>query len=171
MISREEIIRLYSTHYKEIFNYIYHLTGSYETAEDILQETFINLIEYSKKTIINLDTVKSLLYRTAHNLSINYLKKNEKFDKLDDTINYLPANNTVDDDILIQEIQKEVSNALQKLDAISRSIFILKRDNNYTNEEIAKLLHISERTVRRKLQSALSHILSHLKNKGFKENL
>ena len=71
MISREEIIRLYSTHYKEIFNYIYHLTGSYETAEDILQETFINLIEYSKNTIINLDTVKSLLYRTAHNLSIN----------------------------------------------------------------------------------------------------
>lgn len=171
MISREDIIRLYSQHHKEIFNYIYHLTGSYETAEDILQETFINIIEYSKKTIINLDTSKSLLYRTAHNLTINYLKKNEKIYNLDDAINNLAANNTIDDVIVTQEIQKEVSNALEKLDTTSRSVFILKRDNNYSNEEIAKLLDISERTVRRKLQSTLSHILSHLKNKGFYENL
>ncbi|MGQ9844077.1 MAG: RNA polymerase sigma factor [Spirochaetota bacterium] len=171
MISREDIIRIYSQYHKEIFNYIYHLTGSYETAEDILQETFINIIEYSKKTIINLDTSKSLLYRTAHNLSINYLKKNEKIYSLDDSINNLPANDTIDDEILTHEIQKEVSNALEKLDTTSRSIFILKRDNNYTNEEIAKLLDISERTVRRKLQSTLSHILSHLKNKGFYEYL
>ena len=169
MISREELISLYSAHYKEIINYIYHLTGSHETAEDILQETFINLIEYSKKNIINHDTVKSLLYRTAHNLSINYLKKNEKTDSLDDDINYLPTANTVDDDLFVKEIQNEVSNALQQLDTISRSIFIMKRDNNYTNEEIAHLLHISERTVRRKLQSTLAHILSHLKSKGFYE--
>lgn len=171
MISREDIIRLYSQHNKEIFNYIYHLTGSYETAEDILQETFINIIEYSKKTIINLDTSKSLLYKTAHNLTINYLKKKEKIYSLDDAINNLPANDAIDDEILTQEIQKEVSNALEKLDITSRSIFILKRDNNYSNEKIAKLLDISERTVRRKLQSTLSHILSHLKNKGFYENL
>ncbi|MDH7554543.1 MAG: RNA polymerase sigma factor [Spirochaetota bacterium] len=169
MISRDELISLYSTHYKEIFNYIYHLTGSHETAEDILQETFINIIEYSKKNIINHDTVKSLLYRTAHNLSINYLKKNEKTDSLDDDINYLPAASTVDDDLFAKEIHNEVSNALQQLDTVSRSIFIMKRDNNYTNEEIAKLLHISERTVRRKLQSTLSHILLHLKTKGYFE--
>ncbi len=43
MISREELISVYSRHYKEIFNYIVKLTGSYETSEDILQETFINL--------------------------------------------------------------------------------------------------------------------------------
>lgn len=169
MISREELVLIYSKYYKEIFNYIYRLTGSYETSEDILQDTFINVIEYSKKTILNNDTIKSLLYKTAHNLSINYLKKNEKTDSLDEDIHYLPTTNTVDDDLFAQEIHKEVSEALKGLDTISRSIFILKRDNNYTNEEIAKLLNISERTVRRKLQSTLSHILLHLKNKGFYE--
>jgi len=169
MISREELISLYSTYYKEIFNYIYRLTGSFETAEDILQETFINIIEYSKKTTIHLDTAKSLLYRTAHNLSINYLKKNEKIDSLDDDNNYLPVRNTFDDDVIAEEIQEEILKALHQLDAVSRSIFILKRDNNYTNEEIARLLHISEKTVRRKLQSTLSQLLLHLKSKGFYE--
>ncbi len=169
MISREKLISLYSTHYKEIFNYIYRLTGSRESAEDILQETFINLIEYSKKTTINHDTVKSLLYRTAHNLSINYLKKNEKLDSLHDDIYHLPATNSLDDDVIFNEIQKEVTLALHQLDPVSRSIFILKKNNNYTNEEIAKLLHISERTVRRKLQSTVSHLLLHLKSKGFYE--
>ncbi|MEJ5362621.1 MAG: RNA polymerase sigma factor [Spirochaetota bacterium] len=169
MISREELISLYSTHYKEIFNYIYRLTGSRESAEDILQETFINIIEYSKKTAINHDTVKSLLYRTAHNLSINYLKKNEKLDSFNDDVYNMPSTNTPDDDLFFNEIQKEITVALQQLDAVSRSIFILKRDTHYTNEEIAKILHISERTVRRKLQSALSQLLLHLKSKGFYE--
>ncbi len=129
----------------------------------------IYLIEYSKKVTINHDTVKSLLYRTAHNLSINYLKKNERTESLDDDNHSLITNNDVYEDLLTQEITNEVLNALQELDTISRSIFILKRDNNYTNEEIAKLLNISERTVRRKLQSTLSHILLHLKNKGLYE--
>ncbi len=127
------------------------------------------LLNTLKKTTIHLDTAKSLLYRTAHNLSINYLKKNEKIDSLDDDSNYFPVTNTVDDNVFAKEIQGEISKALQQLDAVSRSIFILKRDNNYTNEEIAKLLHISERTVRRKLQSALSQLLLHLKTKGFYE--
>ncbi len=171
MISREELISLYSTYYKEIFNYIYHLTGSYETAEDILHETFIKIIEYSNNNTINFNTVKSFLYRTAHNLSINYLKKNKITESIDEDSNYLLVTNPVDEDVFTKEIKKEITNALQTLDTISCSIFIMKRDNNYTNEEIAKLLHISERTVRRKLQATLLHILSHLKNKGFDEIL
>ncbi|MCX8123524.1 MAG: RNA polymerase sigma factor [Spirochaetes bacterium] len=171
MISKEELISLYTTYYKEIFNYIYHLIGSYESAEDILQDTFINLIEYSKKTDINPNTVKSLLYTSAHNLSINYLKKNVRTDSFEEDSPYVISNDTVENDLLFQEIQQEVANALKELDPISRSIFILKRENNYSNEEIAKLLQISERTVRRKLQSTVIHIVSYLKNKGFYENL
>lgn len=171
MIPHDKLISLYSAYYKEIFNYIYHLTRSYEASEDILQETFIHLIDYSKTIPINYDTVKSFLYKTAHNLSINYLKKNKLTDTIDNDIQQPVSYDTIEDDIFTRELQNEITEALKELDPISRSIFIIKRDSNYTNEEIARLLHISERTVRRKLQATLSYILSWLKNKGFFENL
>ena len=165
MISKEKLISLYTLHNKEIFNYIYKLIGIYEVSEDILHDCYVNLIEYSKKHEIDDTTVKSFLYKTAHNLAINYLKKNQKISYLtEDSDNSLV--DSTDEDLQHQEILNEVENALKILDHKTRSIFILKRNNNYTNDEIAKLLGISERTVRRKWQLAISHIISHLKNKG-----
>jgi DNA-directed RNA polymerase specialized sigma24 family protein len=55
MIEHETLINFYNLYSKEIFNYCYHLTGVYEAAEDVLQDCFINLIEYSKKNVINRD--------------------------------------------------------------------------------------------------------------------
>ncbi len=170
MIEHETLINFYNLYSKEIFNYCYHLTGVYEAAEDVLQDCFINLIEYSKKNVINSETVKSFLYKTAHNLAINYIKKNEKISYLDDDNNYSTVD-TIAETIANEEMNTEILVAIQNLDVKARSIFLLKRENNYTNEEIAKILNISERTVRRKLQQALSHILVHLKNKGFYNNL
>jgi len=80
MISEEYIIELYQSLQRELYIYIYRLIGSRETAEDILHDCFLNLIKYSRKHEIRERSVRAFLYRTAHNLSVNYLKRRGKID-------------------------------------------------------------------------------------------
>lgn len=67
----EELVKLY---YQEIFSYFVYHTSSREDSKDLTQDTFLKLGKY----IINykpLATFKTYLYKIAHSVYIDYLKK------------------------------------------------------------------------------------------------
>ncbi|MFH0976407.1 MAG: sigma-70 family RNA polymerase sigma factor [Spirochaetota bacterium] len=168
MTSEKLITELYELYSKELYIYINRYTRSDEASEDILQDTFHNLIIYSQKHEIDKNRVRAFLYRTAHNLCINYRKKESHitFVQAEQDPHTSAVNNNADE-IQACELEKKIYDLLEKLDPLTRSIFIMKKENNMNIDEIAESTGKSERTVRRKMQKALSYLHAALKESGF----
>jgi len=160
-----EIYELYS---KELYIYIFRFTRSHETSEDILHDTFHNLINYSERHTLDKARVRAFLYRIAHNLCVNYRKKQSRivFSPVDDA-NQVSVGNDTENKIESRELELKIYQLLEKTDPVTKSIFIMKKEQNMDINEIAEYTGKSERTVRRRLQGVLSYLHAALKEGGF----
>ena len=161
------ITEIYELYNRELYIYINRYTRSNEVSEDILQDTFHNLIIYSGKHAIDKGRVRAFLYKTAHNLCINYRKKESHiaFAPVEEA-EHISTNNT-SKQIESRELEIKIYELLEKLDPLTRSIFIMKKENNMDIDEIAENTGKSVRTVRRRIQKALSYLHAALKQSGF----
>jgi len=168
MLEEREIIEIYREFKKELLIYIYRFTRSHETSEDIFHDCFINLINYSKNNEVNRKTLRAFLYKTAHNLSINYIKKSKriKFTSLDESGDPPSRDSTVSN-MEREDLENEISNILNNVDELSRSIFIMRKELNLNLSEIAQNTGKSERTIRRKLIKVVDFLTAELKKTGF----
>ncbi|PKL37289.1 MAG: hypothetical protein CVV44_16795 [Spirochaetae bacterium HGW-Spirochaetae-1] len=168
MIKEDKLIQIYSQTGRELFIYIYRFIGSRETAEDILHDCFVNLIEYSKKHELREETVRAFLYRTAHNLSINHLKRKKRIEfTAIDEINSPAIQDGVGEKIERDELKSHINAYVETLDGVTRSIFVMKKELGMSIPEIAEKTGKSERTVRRKLHTVMEGLTEYLKKGGF----
>jgi RNA polymerase sigma-70 factor (ECF subfamily) len=135
-------------HYQApIVRYLYRLTGDYETALDLAQETFIKAYQGIIKTPSELK-LKPWLYRIATNNARQYHRRRRllsfvRFDDLrksgaPDTEN---QPDHTDEEMAIRE-------ALRKLSADQRNCLVLHYVEGFKYREIAETLGISEDAVR-----------------------
>ncbi|NTW26775.1 MAG: RNA polymerase sigma factor [Candidatus Moranbacteria bacterium] len=145
--NREAYKELFLRYQKKLFTYIYHLVGNREETEDILQ----NVFSKTYKSIKHFDTSRkfsSWIYRIAHNESVNYLKRKSKRytvswddittskDKLDSASNEeLP-----EDRMGHQEIVKQMDLAMLKIPPKYQEVLRLRYFNEYSYEEMGKIL-------------------------------
>jgi RNA polymerase sigma factor (sigma-70 family) len=171
MLLKEKIDQYYKTYSKELFYYLIKLTGSSESAEDLLHDLFVNLIDYSLTRTINEKTVRSFLYRAAHNLALNHIRKNRKTDIVDidvmEQIPEKPGNEETISRINEEEIKERIYRFLDTVSPRDRSIFILHKESGLNYADIADILNISDRTVRRSISSLLDKMYDILENEGF----
>ena len=78
MIDPDEITRLYDRHASELMAFIFAHVKSRETAEDLLHDTFINLMRFSHERTIDYSNLRALLYKIARNLSIDHLRRENR---------------------------------------------------------------------------------------------
>ncbi len=168
MLNEEQILKIYDTHKKELLAYIYRLINNTSSAEDILHDCFINFLNYNKKKEIT--EPRAFLYKTAHNLSVNFLKKSSKLIMTDtDELDVKSSNQStnIEENAIANDLQIKINELLTACDAVSRSIFILKKENGFSTTEIANKIGQSERTVRRKLQKITEFLHTELKKGNY----
>ncbi len=176
MILKNEIERLYKAYSKQLFIYITRLVGSRESAEDILHDVFVRVINYSKNNIILEETEMAFLYRTAKNLSINYIKRNKNFSHqpVDETLllfkkeNIHTENSGSPENIIINdEMINALNEAVASLPIKYKSVLIMKKECSMSLKEIAHHHGISEKTVQRILIKSLYLLRKNMSSKGF----
>ncbi len=168
MFSDNEIKSIYTSHGRELYVYIYRFLGCHDSAEDILHDAFINLIEYSKTHSVDAGRVRAFLYKTSHNLCVNHLKKTKREIYSDtESRNALAGGHGICEDLIADELQKKIYEILEMVDEKSRSVFIMKKELGMSTPEVARNLGISERSVTRKLGNVLSVLADGLKSAGF----
>lgn len=70
---------------KKVFYMCYSIIKDTDDSEDILQDTYIKFLKYKNK--VKLDgNILSYLLEIAKNLSLNFIKKQKKFEKLNENI-------------------------------------------------------------------------------------
>lgn len=154
---------LFSSYYKELYFFARKFLGNKEVAEEIVQDSFIVL--WGNKNILKIEkSIKSYLYATVKNRSINYLKSkfnNIDFVSIDESVkesNFMQADKLLE----LSELDDLILKAVEMLPPRCKEIFHLSRNSEMTYQEIAETLDISKETVKSQISEALKKIKVYL---------
>lgn len=166
MISYEDIEKAYSDFSGEIFSFIRRSTCDFDAAEDILQDVFSKLINYSLKNNVHSGNIRALLYTIARTVCIDAARKTSKIKTASGDISMLPDSIADKKDDSCEEMIDALNSLIDSLGEPEKSIFLLKR-NGLTYSEIAPIVKLSERTLKRKVKNTIENMRKNLRNSGF----
>jgi RNA polymerase sigma factor (sigma-70 family) len=132
---------------------------SYEV-DDLVQEVFVRLARRSH--FESIEYVEGYVFQTAANVIRDRLRRRAaqcagEHDALEEAA--LPADDLSPERVLQgKQLLDRAVQALQKMPARTRQVFILRRYEGMKQEEIAAYLHISVSGVRLHLQRARAHL-------------
>ncbi|WP_407482773.1 RNA polymerase sigma factor [Elizabethkingia meningoseptica] len=157
---------LYNRYFTLLFRRVYGKIKNEDIARDILQETWIKVWEdpdfILKKDIeLNAFLLKHCDYRILdyfRNLKYKTEFSEEKYPEISDE-EYMEILDTLDTKELLVKIQ----DIIDQLTSTEKQVFELRIMNRKSVEETAKILNISEKTVRNYLSSALGEVRKQLK--------
>lgn len=141
-------------HTTPLIAYAYNVLGSYQDAKDVVQDVMLEVLTRNSNHIEN---EKAYLVRSVINRAIN-LKNKQKNTVSDYPGNWLPepvATESADYALHRKDILSySLMVLMEKLDARSRAVFILKEAFDYDHDEIASVLELSPENSRKILSRA-----------------
>lgn len=151
---KELFFEIEKTYGKKLYFYIYHLIGSKEDGEDVLQNVFIKAFE----KIHSFDTSRqfsSWIYRIAHNEAINWMKRNRKrytiswedVSSAKDKIEISLEDESLEEKWERKELSAKIRSALKRLPHKYREVLILRFYLEKSYEEIGKIIGKPRNTV------------------------
>tara|TARA_B100000963_G_scaffold361435_1_gene396860 strand:- start:148763 stop:149344 length:582 start_codon:yes stop_codon:yes gene_type:complete len=156
---------LIDKHKARIFNFIYSKVLDRYTAEDIFQETFIKVIKTLKKGLYN-EEGKFLpwVMRIAHNLIIDYFRKNKRLPLFDncetfDIFSILKDDIPNAENIMIdKQIKKDLVKIISELPKDQKNVIMMRLYKNMSFKEIADISGVSINTALGRMRYAILNI-------------
>lgn len=155
-----EVVRRYKD---RVVNYLWQLTGDYEKAVDLAQETFLRVFFKAHK-YRPIAPLASWIYTIASNLAKTELRRMKKMDTVsfDDVkdifIEKEPTYNSPEKDELIRTVRA----ALNRLAPRYRIPLILKDLEGFSQEEIAQILRLPLGTVKARISRGRNRLKKEL---------
>jgi RNA polymerase sigma-70 factor (ECF subfamily) len=156
---------------RPIFAFIVRFVSDRARAEDLLQETFLRMIEHAS-SFQGSAALKTWLFRIARNLCIDELRRRKlrKHPSLDAKPGRLeedgqslydrlpvaepgPERRTVDRDLAYR-----MNIAIDALPPDLREVFVMRQVNNVSFKEIGEIVGISENTAKSRMRYALERL-------------
>jgi RNA polymerase sigma-70 factor (ECF subfamily) len=140
---------LFKAHYDELCRYAHSILKNQDAAEDVVQQLFIKLWE-KRDTISDIENVRSYLFRSTFNMSLNEQKKMQRMPKSDEDIVQNDSFQSSDDTsnlLVSNELQERIDSAMLVLPEKCREVFHLSRNEQLSYKEIAQEMKISIKTV------------------------
>ena len=159
--------KLFYRYHTKLYAFSFHLLGSKEDAEEIVQETFIKIWE-KRSEFIEGYPFRSFLFGIAKNVYLNMNRKKvtrKIFEERSNLLNELSSINT-DDYILFQETRDIINTIIEGLPPKRKEIFLLRRMEGLSRQEIAEKLGISVITVDNQLTKVNAYLKIELKKYG-----
>jgi len=153
----EDIYKKYS---QKIFNYFWFRVGHQkDVAEDLMQETFIRAYKDLDKFNLRTHSYYSYLLTIAHNLLVNYYRKNKIIPL--ESVDTIPNIIIPEEEIDKKENLKLLWKAIQELPQPEKDIFFLKYKEDLPIKEIAKIVDKSENAVKLILSRTRKKLINH----------
>lgn len=160
---KKAISKLVNKYSPRIYAIAYRLMQNEEDAEDVLQETFIIMIN-KLNTFEGKSSLYTWLYRVATNVALGKLRKKKKvddsvsFDKIDFENLSSPEHSDwpdyLEEDFNPEEFRKCLDRAMAELPDHYRAVFILRDLEGQSTRNTAEILEISEANVKVRLMRA-----------------
>lgn len=152
---------LFHQYQRELKRFITRKFGDADSAEDIVQDAFHNLLKV--ENIDELDNPKAYLYRAASNLALNRLRHaNHQVDYLAQQTGDDPATVSLDREVSAQMDLEHVQRALKSLPDKYRITFEMSRLQGKSYSEIALERGIAVSTVEKHIIKVLKFLRDEL---------
>jgi len=153
---------LFKEHANNLRNFLYYKFGNIESAEDIVQESFIKL--WQKCADVVFEKAKSFLFTVAINLFLNEKNHEKVVLKYKKTPQNKINIESPEFIMLENEYMVKLQNVLANLPDGQREVFLLNRIDKKTYKEIADLLNISVKAVEKRMHNALLYVREKIGN-------
>jgi len=168
--SFDELIIRYSP---RLYGLVYNMTSNHEDTNDLMQEIFAKAYR-SIKNFRGKSAFYTWIHSIAVNMTINFLKKRGRrfalsLDDIDSGIQHDPdfleatASSDPRREANLSDLQKKFNDAMQKLSNDHRAVVTMFDIQGMPHAEIAKILKVSEGTVRSRLFYAHRQLQNSLK--------
>lgn len=146
---------VYEERKQELFRFLYVILADKQAAEDALQETFLKAYLHRSK-YVELQQEKAWLYQIARNTAYDMLRKRRREfpvekEILDDVRECRSPQEEVHGDFFYMEM-------IADLNDVEREIVSLKIIAGLTHKEIAKVLHMTTASVKKRYERALNKL-------------
>ena len=162
-LSKQEFEKLFREYFKPLAAYAKKYLNDIDLSKEIVHEAFLKLWEKRNEVDTN-RSVKSYLYTSVYNRSLNYIRDNKKFDKTGGKTELLERGENWDQSnyMIAAEIEAKIAQTLDALPEKCRQIFIMSRYEELKYKEIAEKLDISIKTVETQMSKALKVLRKNL---------
>lgn len=163
MLDSKSLDRLWSGHSQAIFGYLFSLTKQQQSAEELLQETFLKAMKSFPLTIScqDVDSARGWLIRVARNLFIDrYRKQLRESGRVEFSGETFESIDVVLDALVVKEALLRLSNEHQEV--IKHCIL-----RQLTVAETAQLIGVPAGTVKSRTYYALKAMRLQLQEMGF----
>lgn len=153
---------LFDRYFDRVLQFMYGFTHDRSMAEDLAQELFIKLWCH-RELLPDIRSLNAYVYRAARNIAINALRGQGRSVSLTKILD-LKESVLPDDLYYALEKQLVIDLTVEQLPERPRQIFRMSRIEGLNNEEIARRLEITVKTVENHLNIALKRIRHALRN-------
>jgi len=161
---------LLGRHRKSVYNFIFRYVGDKETAEDLLQETFLRVIKgadaYKRQAKFT-----TWLYTIARNLCVDQTRrrKHRKHASLDapmvasedsgTLLDVIPSSEMASDRKSVnKELHETMQRAIAALSEEQREVFLMREFLDLPFKQIAEVVGVPENTVKSRMRYALEKL-------------
>ncbi len=152
-----ELVKKYE---KTIYSFAFKVCRNPENAENTMQETFMSMVK-SLKQFDGKSKLSTWLYRiTANHCLMEYRKRKHNYVSIDDEDALISEESVADwsgvpsFSIENKELKSVLDNAIQKLSAEYRMVFLLRDVEGLSTEETGKIVELSVPAVKSRLHRA-----------------
>lgn len=153
---KRAITLLYNNYADALFGVIKKIISDEDTAQDVLQETFVKIWRYSKKYDPNKAKLFTWLYRIAYNSAIDKVRslknKTEKEVQIESSSVYKITSGMLNEDVL--DIKKHLSSLDEKYQIVINALFF----EGMTQQEASEELDIPLGTIKSRLKIGLREL-------------
>lgn len=152
MDEKQQVKQLFEQYHQPIFAYLYRVVNNGETASDLTQETFLQILRQRQK-LAAIENPRAWLYRIATNLAYSYLRRQWRFRWLPWRAHPHLPQPTAD---LAENFarQQQTARALAALTPKYRVPLLLQNQFDFSVKEIAEILKLTESNVKVRLHRA-----------------
>lgn len=135
-----------------VYGFAWRMTGSTETAEDIAQDCFLQLLKSPRHYDVRRGPIRAWLLGVARNLILKRWRADGRWTSLDEEAFAVdaPANDC--------RVDEKVAHAVQSLPPLQREVLILIEYEDLTLEEAAQAVAAEVGTVKARLHRARNNL-------------
>lgn len=155
--------QLFDHYWSHLYQVAWTLTKSRETARDMVQEIFIKLW-LVREELPQKDNFANYLFILARNHLLDELRRKARETSFTGPLQawFRESPLQADQTLLFRESQALIRTAVDNLPEQQRQVYLLTREQGWSQEEIAQHLQVSKTTVKTHMARALSAIRTFL---------
>ena len=140
-----------------IYGYLIRLIRDQAVAEEMFQEVFLHLFRRASQ-FDSTRTFRSWFFRVAHNRTMDFFRKNQERENLEQLEDLLESPPSPEELALKAETARDLDQMLQLLSEEHRSVLLLRFKEDLTYEEVAEVFDCPVGTAKSRTHHAIKNL-------------